>query len=57
LVAQALRDVGKENVTPATICHLRNRLDAEARKQLVADIALVPAWMRPVFTAITRNDA
>ena len=57
LVAQALRDLGKGNVTPDTIRHLRLRLDADARKQLVADIALVPAWMRPIFTEITRDDA
>ena len=57
LVAQALRDLGKGNVTPDTISHLRRRLDANARKQLVADIALVPAWMRPIFTEITRDDA
>jgi hypothetical protein len=57
VVAQALRDLGKGNVTPDTIRHLRRRLDADARKQLVADIALVPAWMRPIFTEITRDDA
>jgi hypothetical protein len=57
LVAQALRDVGKTNVTPDIIQHLRNRLDAAAQKQLVADIALVPAWMRPIFLEITRKDA
>jgi hypothetical protein len=56
LVAQALRDFGKGNVTPDTIRHLRLRLDADARKQLVADIALVPAWMRPIFTEIARDD-
>ena len=57
LVAQALRDLGKGNVTPDTIRHLRLRLDANARKQLVTDITIVPAWMRPIFTAITRDDA
>lgn len=56
LVAQALRDVGKGKVTPDTIQHLRQRLDAAAKKQLVADLALVPAWMRPIFQQITRDD-
>jgi hypothetical protein len=56
LVAQALRDVGNGKVTPDTIQHLRQRLDAAAKKQLVADIALVPAWMRPIFLQITRDD-
>lgn len=56
LVAQALRDVGKSNVTQDTIRHLRHRLDATAKSQLVADLALVPAWMRPIFLQITRDD-
>lgn len=56
LVAQALRDLGKGNVTPDTIQHLRCRLDADARKQLVTDLALVPAWMRPIFREITREN-
>lgn len=56
LVAQALRDVGKGKVTPANIRHLRQRLDASAKKQLVDDLALVPAWMRPVFQEIARDE-
>ena len=56
LVAQALRDVGKGNVARNTIRHLRQRLDAAAKKQLVADLALVPAWMRPIFLQITRDN-
>lgn len=56
LVAQALRNLGNGKVTPDAIQHLRQRLDAAAKKQLVADIALVPAWMRPIFQQITRDD-
>jgi hypothetical protein len=56
LVAQALRDVGKGKVTPDMIQHLRHRLDAAARKQLIVDVTLVPAWMRPIFKQITRED-
>ena len=56
LVAQALRDVGQGKVTPDNIQHLRQRLDAAAKKQLVADMLLVPAWMRPIFQQITRDD-
>ncbi|MCB1212192.1 MAG: type IV toxin-antitoxin system AbiEi family antitoxin domain-containing protein [Verrucomicrobiales bacterium] len=56
LVAQALRDVGNGKVTPDTIQHLRQRLDAAAKKQLIADMTLVPAWMRPIFLKITRDD-
>ena len=56
LVAQALRDVGNGKVTSDTIQHLRQRLDAPAKKQLATDLALVPAWMRPIFLQITRAD-
>lgn len=57
LVAQALRDVGKARVNSQTIRHLRRRLDPAAKKQLQADLPLVPAWMRPVFQHILRADA
>ena len=56
LVAQALRDVGRERITAETIAHLRQRLDAAAKEQLLADVTLVPAWMRPIFRQITRAD-
>ncbi len=55
LVAQALRDLGKGNVTPDTIMHLRGRLDSSARAELKEDISLVPAWMRPHFWDLTGN--
>jgi hypothetical protein len=55
VVAQALRDVGKDKVTPGTIQHLRRRLDACAKKQLLSDLTLVPAWMRPVFQQIAHD--
>jgi hypothetical protein len=56
LVAQALRDVGQGKVTPDMIQHLRQRLDDNAKKQLVDDVTLVPAWMRPIFQRIARDD-
>ena len=56
LVAQALRDVGKDKVTTDMIQHLRQRLDASAKQQLADDLTLVPAWMRPIFQQITRDD-
>lgn len=57
LVAQALRNVGKDKVTPDIVRHLRQRLDDAAKKQLLSDLPLVPAWMRPVFREISRDDA
>lgn len=56
IVAQALRDIGQGKVTPDVIRHLRQRLDVTAKKQLADDLTLVPAWMRPIFQQITRDD-
>lgn len=56
LVAQALRDVGKDKVTPDHLRRVRDHLPASARKQLIQDIHLVPAWMRPHFKEISRDN-
>ena len=56
LVAQALRDLGKDKVTAAHIQRVRTQLPTSARKQLLQDIQLVPAWMRPHFKEISRDD-
>lgn len=47
LVFAALRSVGKANVTPERVAHLRNTLSAADRRQLVKDLPLAPAWMHP----------
>lgn len=57
IVSQGLRDLGKGKVTPQHISHLRRRLDTAALKELAQDIAQVPAWMRPHFQELTRDDA
>lgn len=56
LVAQALRDLGKDKVTADHIQRVRAQLPVSARKQLLQDIQLVPAWMRPHFKEISRVD-
>ncbi len=56
LVAQALRDVGKDHVNAGHLQRVRDLLPASARKQLLQDIYLVPAWMRPHFKEISRDD-
>lgn len=52
LVAQALRFFGKDRVTQAHIDLLRQRLDAQALREIAQDVAKVPAWMRPHFHAL-----
>lgn len=49
LLIQALRELGREHVTPARIGHLKRTLPAEERRKLLADLRLAPAWMHPVF--------
>jgi hypothetical protein len=56
LVAQALRDLGKDKVTADHIQRVRAQLPVSARKQLLQDVQLVPAWMRPHFKTIARDD-
>jgi hypothetical protein len=57
LVAQALRDVGKDHVRPHHLKRIRDHLPAADRKQLKQDLGLVPAWMRPHFHELARADA
>lgn len=57
LVAQALRDVGKDRVTDDHIQLIHDRLTASDRKKLLQDMPLVPAWMRPHFDHIAHANA
>lgn len=52
LVAQALREFGKDGVTDRHLQRLRERLSDVQKKQLLQDIDRVPAWMRPHFHEI-----
>jgi hypothetical protein len=56
LVAQALRDVGKDHVKPHHLKRIRDHLSAIDRKRLKQDVTLVPAWMRPHFQELARTD-
>ena len=47
LVFAALRSVGKTNVSPARVAHLRRTLSAADRRQLIKDLPLAPVWMHP----------
>jgi len=56
LVIDGLRYIGKTNVTPERVAHLRELLSLEDRRQLIEDILLAPAWMHPHFRAITHEE-
>jgi hypothetical protein len=57
LLIQALRELGKEHVTPARREHLKRTLPADQRRELVKDLRLAPAWMHPIFRDLAREDA
>jgi hypothetical protein len=49
LLMQAFRHLGEPHITPARVDHLKRTLPAMARRQLLKDIPLAPAWMHPIF--------
>jgi hypothetical protein len=57
LLIQALRELGKENVTAERREHLKRTLPAEKRRELIKDIKLVPAWMHPIFRELAEDDS
>jgi hypothetical protein len=57
LVIQALRELGKEHVTPERRAHLKRSLPAQERQELIKDIRLAPAWMHPIFRELAEENA
>jgi len=57
LLIQALRELGKEHVTPERRQHLKRTLPADQRRELLKDLRLAPAWMHPVFRELAEDDA
>ena len=45
LVMAGLRAVGRQQVTPARLAHLRKLLMPVDRRRLLQDLRYVPAWM------------
>lgn len=56
LLIQALREIGKDNVTRQRWAHLKRTLPAEERHELIKDIKLAPAWMHPIFRELAEED-
>jgi hypothetical protein len=51
-VFAALRNIGKNHVTPKRLEPLRTLLSAKDRRRLLADLTKAPAWMHPHLRAI-----
>jgi hypothetical protein len=47
LVMAGLRSIGRQQVTPERLVHLRKLLKPTDRRQLLQDLRYAPAWMHP----------
>jgi Family of unknown function (DUF6088) len=56
LLIQALRELGKERVTPERREHLKRTLPPDKRKELLKDLRLAPAWMHPIFRELAEEE-
>jgi hypothetical protein len=56
LLIQALRELGKEHVTPERLAHLKRTVPAAKRRELIKDIRLAPAWMHQIFRELAEED-
>ena len=55
LLMQAFRHLGEPHITPARVDHLKRTLPAMARRQLLKDLPLAPAWMHPIFRQLAEE--
>jgi hypothetical protein len=57
LLIQALRELGKEHVTPERRAFLKRTLPADKRHELIKDLKLAPAWMHPIIRELAEETA
>lgn len=57
LLIQALRFIGKEQLTAGHIKQLKQRLPASELQALLRDLKLAPVWMQAVFRALAEDQA
>lgn len=55
LLIQAFKSMGVKHITPAHIERLRQNIPAVERVKVMKDLALAPAWMRPLLREIAEN--
>jgi len=56
-VIQALRWLGRDNVDGKVVSHLRQRLSAREKRELVRDVRLAPAWVREVLLEVAERQS
>jgi hypothetical protein len=55
LLVQALRELGKENITAERVEYLKRTLPIDKRKELLKDIRLAPEWMHSIFKKLAEG--
>ncbi len=48
LITSALKSIKRENVTPEQIAHIEQLLKKEDKDSVLADLALMPIWIRKI---------
>lgn len=56
LLIQAFKSLGAPHIGSTRIRHLRETLPIAERAKLLQDLALAPAWMRPLLREVARAD-
>ena len=56
LLIQAFKSMGSQHITPAHIERLRKNIPAVERAKVMKDLALAPAWMRPLLRQVAQED-
>ena len=49
--------MGVKHITPAHIERLRKNIPAVERAKVMKDLALAPAWMRPLMRQVAQGDS
>lgn len=57
LLVQALRELGKENITAERIEHLKRTIPLDERQDLLKDIRMAPEWMHSIFRKLAEETA
>jgi hypothetical protein len=56
MLIQALRAVGRANLTPARRHQLRRTIPAAQRRKLLDDLRFAPSWMHPIFRELAEDE-
>ena len=56
LLIQAFKSMGVKHITPAHIERLRRSIPAQERAKVMKDLALAPAWMRPLLRQVAQAE-